>query len=104
VGSTAGTVAAGDDSRLSDSRTPTAHASSHASGGGDAITLAQSQVTNLTTDLAAKANLSGAAFTGNVSTTGTLAATGTISTQAHKIFIQSGTPSSPAAGDVWIWY
>lgn len=37
VGTTAGTVAAGDDSRLSDSRTPTAHKSSHATGGSDAI-------------------------------------------------------------------
>lgn len=35
---------------------PTAHASSHASGGADAVTIAQSQVTNLTTDLAAKAS------------------------------------------------
>lgn len=35
---------------------PTAHASSHASGGADAVTVAQSQVTNLTTDLAAKAS------------------------------------------------
>jgi hypothetical protein len=43
-------------------------------------------------------------FTGNVSTTGTLAATGTISTQGKRIFIQSGTPASPVAGDVWIWY
>lgn len=32
-----------------------AHAAAHASGGGDAVTLAQSQVTNLTTDLAGKA-------------------------------------------------
>lgn len=31
-----------------------AHAASHASGGGDAVTLAQSQVTNLTADLAGK--------------------------------------------------
>lgn len=38
VGSTAGTVAAGDDPRLSDSRTPLAHASSHASGGSDVLT------------------------------------------------------------------
>ncbi|MGW1609399.1 hypothetical protein ACWCQZ_08375 [Streptomyces sp. NPDC002285] len=37
VGSTAGTVAAGDDSRLSDSRAPTAHAASHASGGTDPV-------------------------------------------------------------------
>lgn len=41
---------------LTDARTPTAHAASHQSGGSDALTLAQSQVTNLTTDLAAKAN------------------------------------------------
>lgn len=43
------------DSRLTDARTPTAHAASHAANGTDALTLAQSQVTNLTTDLAAKA-------------------------------------------------
>lgn len=38
VGSTTNTVAAGDDSRLSNSRTPTAHASSHGSGGSDPVT------------------------------------------------------------------
>jgi acyl-CoA thioesterase I len=38
VGTTAGTVAAGDDTRLSDPRTPTAHAGSHAAGQPDAIT------------------------------------------------------------------
>jgi hypothetical protein len=32
------------DSRLSDSRSPTSHASSHASGGADALTLAASQI------------------------------------------------------------
>lgn len=37
VGTTAGTVAAGDDARLSDARTPTAHASSHVGAGSDAI-------------------------------------------------------------------
>lgn len=37
VGNTAGTVAAGDDSRLSNSRTPTSHATSHATGGGDPV-------------------------------------------------------------------
>lgn len=52
------------DSRLTDSRTPTAHASSHGSAGSDAITIAQSQVTNLTTDLSAKANLASPTFTG----------------------------------------
>ena len=38
VGTTAGTVAAGDDARLSDTRTPTAHAASHAAGQADEIT------------------------------------------------------------------
>ena len=38
VGSTASTVCAGDDARLSDARTPTAHASTHATGGSDALT------------------------------------------------------------------
>lgn len=38
VGTGAGTVAAGDDSRFSNARTPTTHAASHASGGSDPIT------------------------------------------------------------------
>lgn len=38
VGTAAGTVAAGNDSRLSDARTPTAHKSTHATGGSDALT------------------------------------------------------------------
>jgi hypothetical protein len=53
-GSTGGTICQGDDSRLSDSRTPTSHAASHASGGADAVTLAISQVTNLQSSLDAK--------------------------------------------------
>lgn len=50
-----GTAVITTDSRLSDSRTPTAHATTHGSAGSDPITIAQSQVTNLTTDLAGKA-------------------------------------------------
>ena len=38
VGSTTSTVCAGDDARLSDARTPTAHKESHATGGSDALT------------------------------------------------------------------
>jgi len=38
--------------------TPAAHAASHAAAGSDALTLAQSQITNLTSDLAAKASAS----------------------------------------------
>jgi lysophospholipase L1-like esterase len=51
-GTTGTTAAAGNDSRLSDARTPTVHAASHASGGSDPITIAQSQVTGLTAALA----------------------------------------------------
>ena len=40
VGTITGTVAAGDDSRLSNARTPTAHASSHQNGGIDEIATA----------------------------------------------------------------
>jgi hypothetical protein len=62
------------DSRLTDARTPTAHASSHGSAGTDAVTLAQSQVTNLTTDLAGKV-----ATSRTVSTTAPLAGGGDLS-------------------------
>jgi hypothetical protein len=37
VGTTASTIAAGDDSRFTNSRTPTNHASTHATGGTDVI-------------------------------------------------------------------
>lgn len=47
-----------NDSRLTNSRTPTPHASTHAAAGSDALTLAQSQITNLVSDLAAKATTS----------------------------------------------
>jgi len=38
-GSSSDTACEGDDSRLSDSRTPTTHASSHSDGGGDEVTV-----------------------------------------------------------------
>lgn len=46
VGTVSGTVAAGDDARLSDARTPTAHKASHENGGADEIALDASQVTS----------------------------------------------------------
>lgn len=55
-----------NDARLSNSRTPTSHAASHGSAGSDSITIAQSQVTNLATDLSAKAPLASPTFTGTV--------------------------------------
>lgn len=44
------------DTRNTNARTPTVHASTHASAGSDPVTLAQSQVTDLVSDLAAKAS------------------------------------------------
>lgn len=66
VGTTSGTVTAGDDSRLSDARTPTAHAAQHAAAGSDPVTLTQAQITGLAAALAALAPLAGATFTGTV--------------------------------------
>ncbi len=54
-GSSAGTACEGNDARLSNARTPTAHAASHAAGGGDDLTLTEAQITGLVSDLAAKA-------------------------------------------------
>ena len=56
-GTTGFQVCVGNDARLSNARTPTAHGSTHGSAGSDPIPaggLAQSQVANLTTDLAAR--------------------------------------------------
>ncbi|MGW4493770.1 hypothetical protein [Streptomyces sp. NPDC004376] len=69
VGTGVGTVAAGNDSRFTDARTPTAHAASHGSGGSDAVTVAQSQVTGLAAALAALLPLSGGTLTGPLSGT-----------------------------------
>ena len=55
-GTSSSTACVGNDSRLSNSRTPTAHAASHASAGSDPITIDQSQVSGLVGDLAVKVN------------------------------------------------
>lgn len=52
VGTTAGTVAAGDDARLSNARTPTAHATSHQDGGADELALDAAQITSGQLDIA----------------------------------------------------
>lgn len=59
VGTTAGTVAAGDDSRLSDARTPTTHANSHASGGSDAVKIDDLSAADDNTDLDATTSAHG---------------------------------------------
>lgn len=47
-------VILGNDARLTDARTPTAHAATHGVLGSDPVTIAESQVTNLVADLASK--------------------------------------------------
>ena len=47
IGATADTAVAGNDTRLTDSRTPTAHASTHAAAGSDPVTITTAQVTGL---------------------------------------------------------
>lgn len=65
LGTGATQAAAGNDSRLSDARTPAAHAATHGVAGSDPVTIAESQVTNLTADLALLAPKANAALTGN---------------------------------------
>lgn len=72
---------------------PAAHAASHASGGADPVTLAESQVTNLTTDLAAKAPLASPALTGTP--TAPTAGGGTNTTQlATTAFVLANAPTA----------
>lgn len=73
---------------------PSSHAASHASAGSDPLTLAQSQVANLTTDLAAKAPLANAALTGTP--TAPTASAGTSSTQiSTTAFVASAIAAVP---------
>lgn len=64
------------DLTTTNARTPTAHATTHEQGGSDELALAIAQIIGLATALAAKANLTGATFTGDVSVGGGLTASG----------------------------
>lgn len=73
--------------------TPTAHASTHAAAGGDPLTLSQSQVTNLVTDLAGKAATSHTHAESDVTNLVTdLAAKAPLASPAL-----TGTPTAPTA-------
>lgn len=94
TGATGATVPFGNDARFTDARTPTAHAASHASGGGDPVTLAESQVTNLVTDLSLKAPLASPTFTGTVTVPTPVGATDAVNKAALDAAI-SGVASEP---------
>ena len=103
---TSGTTACvGNDARLSNARTPSTHASSHGAAGSDAITIAQSQVTSLVSDLAAKAlgattMTAGTGLTGGGDLTanrsfavayGSTSTTATVGNDSRLSFIATGT-------------
>ena len=94
---TSGQVVLGSDTRLTDSRTPTAHASTHASAGSDPLTLSQSQITNLTSDLAAKAPLASPTFTGTPAAPTAPADTNTTQLATTAYVIGQASSSNPAA-------
>lgn len=79
------------DSRLTDDRTPTAHAASHGVGEDDAITIAVSQVTGLSTTL------------GGLTTAATTTALGNrVSVLENTVTELQGTPGgAPVSKDVW---
>ena len=72
------------DSRLSDARTPTAHAASHGSAGSDPVTVAQSQVSGLAAALAALLPLAGGTLTGGLNGT-TFTGSGTSQVQNLRL-------------------
>jgi hypothetical protein len=83
-------VVYGTDTRLTNSRTPTTHASTHASGGSDAITIAPAQVTGtavITTDSRLSDARTPLSHThGNISNTGTVT-TSVTATNPVKVLI-----------------
>jgi hypothetical protein len=111
-GTTSGTACQGNDSRLSDARTPTAHAASHAAIGSDPLTLSQSQITNLTTDLAGKVATSrqviagtgltgGGALTSDVTLTVAYGTTGGTACVGNDSRLSDArTPTGAAGGDL----
>ncbi|MFJ1865559.1 hypothetical protein ACIOD1_13090 [Streptomyces sp. NPDC088097] len=72
VGASAGTVAAGDDSRLTDARMPTSHATSHGTGGSDPVTpaaIGAATASALTTHTGASTSVHGIPDTAALETT-----------------------------------
>ncbi len=97
-----GTAVITTDSRLSDARTPLAHAATHGSAGSDPVTLAQSQITNLVSDLSAKAAIDSPVFTTKVTlpvTSGTFLGTNSLG-EIYKVGASPGLGYLPYTASV----
>jgi len=97
-----GTAVITTDSRLSDARTPLAHAATHGSAGSDPVTLAQSQITNLVSDLSAKAPIDSPVFTTKVTlpvTSGTFLGTNSLG-EIYKVGSAPGLGYVPYTASV----
>lgn len=74
--------------------TASAHASTHESGGGDELSLSQSQIVNLTTDLDNKVDeVNGAVTTAS-----------TALNVVRNITVSTSSPTGGTDGDVWLVY
>lgn len=103
IGAGGGDAVAGNDARLTDARTPTTHAASHGSGQADAVTVAESQVTNLASDLAAKVPTARTISTtvpltggGDLSTNRTLAVSAATTAAAGVVELATDGESAPS--------
>lgn len=100
VGTTAGTVAEGDDSRMTNARTPTAHAASHVTGGSDAIQAATASVPGLMT-AAQATKLDGIEASADVTDAANVASAGAVMTSglgtgvATALAINVGSAGAP---------
>lgn len=74
---------------------PATHAATHASGGTDPVTVAESQVTNLVTDLAAKAPLASPSLTGVPLSTTAAVDTNTTQVATTAFVINQASATNP---------
>ena len=96
----AGTAVITTDSRLSDARTPTAHASSHGAAGSDPVTVANTQVTGLGTASTKDFPASGDAASGQTVLGSDTRLTNARTPTAHKTSHATGGSDALSPADI----